>query len=128
MREVLDLRRRLRAGEPQPRLFELLAPDVQLDLSRRIFNPEVYRGHDGLLRFRREMDEVWEEFSQTPEQIIDAGENVVVIESLHSRGRSSGVELTSRSATVWTVREGQVVVVVMYHEPQEALKAVGLPE
>jgi ketosteroid isomerase-like protein len=101
---------------------------MKLDMSRRTFNPDVYEGHDGLRRFRREMDDVWEEFVITPEQVIDAGESVVVVESLRARGRGSGVETSSRSASVWTVRDGQVVLVSMYHDQTEALKALGMDE
>src|SRR6202040_3832294 len=57
VREAMALIRRAGAGEPEPRLFELLAPDMTLDMSRRTFNPEVYKGHDGLSRFKRERDE-----------------------------------------------------------------------
>ena len=126
VREVMALVRRTGAGEPEPRLFELLAPEVKLDMSRRTFNPDVYEGHDGLRRFKRERDEVWEEFLVTPERMVDAGESVVVIESLRGRGRGSGVETRSRSASVWTMRDGQVIHMATYRDPQEALDAVGL--
>lgn len=127
VREAMALIRSMRAGsEPDPRLFELLAPEMTLDMSRRRFNPEVYEGHAGLRRFRREMDEVWEEFVVTPERMIDADEHVVVIESLRGRGRASGVETRSRSASVWTLRDGQIIHMATYREPQEALEAVGL--
>jgi ketosteroid isomerase-like protein len=126
VREVMALVRRAGTGEPEPRLFELLAPEVKLDMSRRTFNPDVYEGHDGLRRFKRERDEVWEEFLVTPERMVDAGESVVVIESLRGRGRGSGVETRSRSASVWTMRDGQVIHMSTYRDPQEALDAVGL--
>jgi|ERR1035438_8697701 ketosteroid isomerase-like protein len=126
VREVMALVRRTGTGEPEPRLFELLAPEVKLDMSRRTFNPDVYEGHDGLRRFKRERDEVWEEFLVTPERMVDAGESVVVIESLRGRGRGSGVETRSRSASVWTMRDGQVIHMATYRDPQEALDAVGL--
>jgi len=71
---------------------------------------------------------VWEEFLVTPEQMIDAGERVVVLESLCGRGKGSGVETSSRSASVWTVRDGQIIHMATYYDPQEALKAVGLQE
>ncbi len=114
------------AGEPAPRLIELLAPDMKLDMSRRTFNPEVYEERASLLRFKQEMDEVWEAWSEAPEQIIDAGERVVVIQTVRGRGRGSGVEVTQRGALIWNVREGQVIHVQLYPDPQEALKAVGL--
>jgi ketosteroid isomerase-like protein len=128
VQEVMALVRRAGTGEPEPRLFELLAPDMKLDMSRRTFNPEVYEGHAGLRRFRRERDEVWEEFLVTPERMIDVGDRVVVIEALSGRGRGSGVETTSRSASVWTVQDGQVIHMATYHDPREALDAVGLAE
>jgi len=125
VREVMALVRRTGTGEPEPRLFELLAPEVKLDMSRRTFNPDVYEGHDGLRRFKRERDEVWEEFLVTPERMVDAGDSVVVIESLRGRGRGSGVETRSRSGSVWTMRDGQVIHMATYRDPQEALDAVG---
>jgi ketosteroid isomerase-like protein len=128
VREAMALIRRTRTGEPEPRLWDLLSPDMTLDMSRRTFNPDVYEGHEGLRRFRREMDEVWEEFLVTPERMIDAGENVVVIESLRGRGRGSGVETRSRSASVWTVRDGQIIAMATYYDPREAFKAAGLEQ
>jgi ketosteroid isomerase-like protein len=128
VREVMALIRRAGAGEPEPRLWELFAPEMKLDMSRRTFNPEVYEGHAGLRRFRREMDEVWEEFVVTPEQMIDAGEKVVVFEALSARGRGSGVETRSRSTSVWTVRDGQVIDMAVYYDPREALREAGLSD
>src|SRR5271170_3559347 len=89
-------------GEPEPRLFELMTPEMKLDMSQRTFNPDVYEGHDGLRRFKRERDEVWEEWLVTPEPMVDAGESVVVIESFRAQGSGSGVEIKGRSACVWT--------------------------
>src|ERR1035438_6771869 len=90
VREVMALVRRTGTGEPEPRLFELLAPEVKLDMSRRTFNPDVYERHDGLRRFKRERDEVWEEFLVTPERMVDAGESV------RSEERRVGKECRSR--------------------------------
>ncbi len=128
VREAMALIRRTGTGEPEPRLYELLSPAMTLDMSRRTFNPDVYEGYEGLRRFRRERDEVWEEFVVTPERMIDAGEKVVVIESLGGSGRGSGVETRSRSASVWTVRDGRVIAMATYYDPREALKAAGLED
>ena len=76
-----------------------------------------------------EIREVWEEFRVAPEQFIDAVDRVVVIEAIHAPGRGSGVVLNShRSATIWTLRDGQGTRVQIGFDPQEALKAVGLAE
>jgi ketosteroid isomerase-like protein len=129
VRDVMARRERARESGKPPSHTDLIAPDFEIDLSRRVFNPAVYRGMDGLARLNDEIRDVWEEFRVAPEQFIDAGDRVVVIETIHSRGRGSGVEFdTRRSATIWTLRAGQVTRVRIGFDPREALQAVGLQE
>jgi ketosteroid isomerase-like protein len=108
------------------RLTSLVAPEAQIDMSGRVFNPDVYTGKAGLRRLLREIREVWDEFRVTPERFIDAGDRVVVIEAIRGRGRSSNVPVESRSASVWTLRDGQIIHMKATHDPREALEAVGL--
>ena|SRR4249919_2813304 len=129
VREVLALFNRGASGEDvAPRLEELFAADVRIDMSRRVFNPEVYEGHDGLRRLRDEVRDVWESFRITPERFVDAGDRVVVLETRRGKGRASGVEVEHRSAVIWTPRDNQVIGMQTDLEPQVALEAVGLPE
>ena len=39
-------------------------------MSRRTFNPDVYEGHEGLRRFKRERDEVWDEETPNDRAIV----------------------------------------------------------
>ena len=110
------------------RLTILVAPDAQVDMSRRVFNPDVYSGHDGLRRLLHEIREVWDEFRVTPERFIDAGDRVVVIEAIRGRGRTSSVPVETRSASIWTLRDGQIIHMRTSYDPQEALEAVGLED
>jgi ketosteroid isomerase-like protein len=129
VREVMDLLDRAgMGGEPPPRLTALFASDVRIDMSRRVFNPDVYEGYAGLRRLGHEIADVWDEFRLTPERFIDAGDRVVVIETRRGRGRGSGVEVEHRSAVIWTVRDGQVIRMETDLDPEQALEAVGLRE
>jgi ketosteroid isomerase-like protein len=130
VREVMDLMNLSRASsaEDDPRLIELFAANLHIDMSRRVFNPDLYEGRAGLQRLIREVREVWDWFWVTPERFIDAGERVVVIETRRGRGRESGLEVEDRSAVIWTVREGQVVRMETDLDPNEALEAMGLEE
>jgi uncharacterized protein len=106
--------------------LELLDPEVELDLTERIFNPATYSGHEGALQFWHELQEVWESWASEPTQLFDGGELVVALIRSRGRGRSSGVEVEDESANVWTVRDGKVVSYRLYREQDAALAAAGL--
>jgi ketosteroid isomerase-like protein len=73
------------------KLFEFLDPDIELDNSRLVFNPDVYRGRDGAERWMRWVDEVWETLRLTPTELTDVGDNVVAAVTIHGKGKESGV-------------------------------------
>jgi ketosteroid isomerase-like protein len=78
----------------------------------------------GMLDLLRE----WEKGSATatPERIIDAGDDVVSIETWRARGRSSGAETEMLQACIWTVSNGTVTQMVRFSDEDEALEAAGL--
>jgi ketosteroid isomerase-like protein len=107
---------------------DLVAPDMEIDLSRRVFNPETYRGLEGWVRLNNELREVWAEWQVIPERIVAAGDRVVSFEAVRGRGRGSGLETEARYAAIWTFANGRVTRVELGLDPDEALKAVGLEE
>jgi ketosteroid isomerase-like protein len=110
-------------------LTELVDPDAVLDLSRNVFNPDVYRGYDGFRRYVEVVDEMWDNFEARPEEFIDGGDHVVVAVRISGKGRGSGVETEMRLFNIWTLREGKVVRVTGgYRDRTEALEAAGLRE
>ena len=106
--------------------YHLLDPEIELDLSERVFNPAVYRGHEGASRFWSEVQEVWEVFETTPEEVFEEGDRVVVFIRARGRGKGSGVEVEDRTANVWTLRDGLVVAYRLYRDRDEALEAAGV--
>jgi ketosteroid isomerase-like protein len=128
VREVIALMNDGPGGEPAPRLFDLFAAEAQVDMSHRPLHPDVYRGHPGLRRLRREVPEVWDGFLLAPERIMDAGESVMVIETEPVRAGPRGTEIERRSAVIWTVRDGRVIRLEVGLDAQEALELVRLRE
>jgi len=103
-------------------------PDVELDWSAsRGFVAGVYRGFDEFERFWRSYFDAFEEMAAEPERFIDAGESVVVPNMVHIRGRD-GIEVSARSAIVFTFRSHRITRMCLYQETEQALKAVGLEE
>jgi len=71
-------------------VLELLDPDIELDLSRNIFNPDIYHGHAGIERWRNAVEDVWDDFHGTVEDIIDSDDKVVGHSRWEERGRRVG--------------------------------------
>jgi ketosteroid isomerase-like protein len=128
------------------RLFELAAQrdsatilsfydsEVEVDNThgpaRRLMGSQgIYRGHDGLRAMFREWYEAWADVEGRLEELIDAGDRVISVQTYRGRGRASGavVEWTDL-AGVWTIRDGKVVRVAWFPTREEALDAVGLSE
>lgn len=106
-----------------------LDPDVVLDLSRsRSPYAGLRHGHDGYESLIREFTEGWQDLRWEAEEIIDAGEAVVVVSYPSGRGLSSGLELRGSGANVFRFRDGRIAEFVLYQTKAEALEAVGLQE
>jgi ketosteroid isomerase-like protein len=86
----------------------------------------VYRGHDGVRTWYAETNRPWAELQADPERFIDAGERTVVLVALHARVPGGQVDVASEIAHVVTVREGRIMRLDGYEEPDAALAAVGL--
>ena len=107
-------------------LAELLDPAVRLDLSGRVFNPDVYEGYDGIMRWRADVDDVWESYQMEPVEFFDGDEVVVVTARERGRGRGSGVEVDRHVTFLCRLRAGRVSEIRSYDDGRRALRDAGL--
>jgi ketosteroid isomerase-like protein len=128
VRRLMALGEQARFSERPPPHTDLVAPDAEIDLSSRVFNPATYRGYEGWARLNAELREVWAEWEVVPERFFDAGDRVVTVEIVRGRGRSSDVVIEARYASIWTLRRGRVTRIEVGIDPDEALQAVGLKD
>ena len=85
----------------------------------------VYRGHQGVRKGIRELEEAFSEIESEPTEIRDLGERVVAIGHLRGRGIESGAITESAIAWIVEFKSGKVIRVREYLDPEEALEAVG---
>jgi ketosteroid isomerase-like protein len=96
-----------------------------------VLNPIDEEPSSGFDAMRADMERwasAFDELEVTIEEIIDAGDQVVVVAYHQGRGRTSGVNVDTRFYEVYTLREGKVWRVDEYTERAEALEAAGLQE
>jgi ketosteroid isomerase-like protein len=110
--------------------WDLLPPNFVVDLSRRLIDPAMLRGPDEMRSFYRDMDATWAGgASLKVEELIDAGDKVLVLIRFGGRGKISGVDVEALVWNLWTFRDGEPVGWTYFGEDRaEALKAAGLRE
>jgi ketosteroid isomerase-like protein len=66
------------------------------------------------------------EFESSVEEILGAGDDVVVISFQRGVGRASGAAVEKRLPQVWTVRDGKAVHWRILRDRNDALRTAGL--
>ena len=126
--ENLELVRRALSAR-RSEFERLLDPAVRLDLSERVFNPAVYEGYEGVLRWRADVGDVWESYRSEPEEFFDGDEVVVVFTRERGRAKGSGIEVDQHpTALLCRLRSGRVSEIRLYHNRERALRDAGLRE
>jgi ketosteroid isomerase-like protein len=125
------------ASEGSPRQFERRFTDETLSA---FLDPEIewipvaespqavdsYRGYDGVRRFWGEFLSAWQSYRVEPLRFDDAGDQVAVV--VHIVGRTRELEVDETRSSLLTVRDGRVVRVESFAEPEGAREAAGLPQ
>ena len=101
-------------------------PDVEVDWSlSRGLEAGIYRGREAAHRFWDTFYETFDRVVVVPEELIEHGDCVIVLDRTRLRGRD-GIEVEAHNVSVATVRDGRIVQWRLCRDRAEALKAVGL--
>jgi ketosteroid isomerase-like protein len=104
---------------------DLIDSDIVWDVSRvELPDGASYTGRSELRGFVEAWEEGFESEHVDAEEIVDAGDCVVVMVHHRGRGKISGIEVDQRFAMVWTLRDGRAVRMDIYPTREEALEAV----
>ena len=86
----------------------------------------VYRGHEGVRELFRDLDEVFAERHVDFSEIHEAGEHVIAAGRLRTRGKSSEALIESPFGWVSEFKDGKIIQIRTYLDPNEALEPFGL--
>jgi ketosteroid isomerase-like protein len=108
-------------------LMELLDPDIEWHQDASVApDADVFRGQEGTERFFAAIRTDFEHLEFEPEEIIDAGDQVVVVAAARGRGKASGAVVEGRFTHLWTIRDGKAVRAIFYADHEKALVDAGL--
>jgi ketosteroid isomerase-like protein len=107
-------------------LGDYLDPGIEwVPVAHSLQAVESYRGFDGVRRFWGEFLSTWESYKVEPLSFYDAGDQVAVV--VHIVGRTHALEVDETRSSLLTVRDGRVVRVQSFADPDGAREAAGLP-
>jgi ketosteroid isomerase-like protein len=112
-------------------VLEELDPEVEWHpalLASLEGRPTVYRGHEGVREWFRDIEELFEELQTEFSEIRDLGDRLIAIGTIRTRGRASGAKTESPIAYVTEYKDGKAIRIWTYLDPKEALEAAGLRE
>jgi ketosteroid isomerase-like protein len=124
---VRQIFERLNRGDVEG-VVELCDDEFVMDMTERVFNPDTYRGHDGIRRFHEGVRDAWESYCWNVEETRVAGDSVVAMLHCQGRSREGGPGVDWRVAWLWKLRRGEAVSVRFYRHRAQALEAAGLSE
>jgi ketosteroid isomerase-like protein len=84
----------------------------------------IYRGLPSVEAATRDWLQAWDRFWTDAEEFVEIGDQVVVFVRRRGRARGSQLEVETRGADVWKMREGKAVRYKAYDDRAEALEAV----
>ncbi len=88
---------------------------------------ERFHGPGGVAEAVRRWTGAWADFEFDVQELIDAGESVVMVLRQVGRGKGSGAPVEMTMGWLYTFRDGRIIRVRMFADREEALAAAGNP-
>ena len=99
-----------------------LGPEFEF---HHVWDGRVFKGYEGTMEWLADARETWKDYKQEVDEIIDLGDDVVVVLAISAEGAGSGVPVAQEFAVLWTFDGETVVRARSFTSRAEALAAAG---
>ena len=106
----------------------LIADDIEWVNAKEAIEPGTRHGTAAFEDAAANVSGTFEGARVEFERFIDAGDQVLVIGTLHGVGRGSGIDVGRRQGYLWTIRDGKAIRFQWFNDPAEALVAAGIED
>jgi ketosteroid isomerase-like protein len=103
-------------------------PEIEFHTYAQSPQAGVYRGKEAVLKYNMDLFEQFEKIRFEVDELVDAGDRVVVVTTQHAVPKGGRQEMHVHVAEVWVVRDGLLAERRSYSTKPEALEAAGLSE
>jgi len=111
-------------GSPIP--SGLLDPEIEWVNPPEAVEPGTRHGIDAFAAAAESVSDTFDGVGVDIDELLDAGNRVVVVATLHGRGRGSGADVERRQGYVWTIRDGKAIRFEWFNSADDALIAAGV--
>ena len=84
----------------------------------------VYRGHDGLRQWFKDLHQEWETFETRVTRIDERGDRALCTFAVHARGRASGVVIDGELYHLLDMRDGLILRLEAFQDRDAAMEAL----
>jgi ketosteroid isomerase-like protein len=114
--------------ERNPDIPPLLHTEIEFHTYAGVPEPGVYRGRDAVIEYHERVFGQFESVRVELEELLSAGDRVVVISRQHTVPRGSKAEIVQEVVEVFTIRDGLLAERKSFSTRAEAIEAAGLSE
>jgi ketosteroid isomerase-like protein len=105
---------------------EVCHPEIEF-LSVLAVSGRAFLGHDGIREYFEDISSAWDEWRVEVHRVAPAADGrVVIVMTMHMRGKESGAPLSQRTGHVWTLKDGKLLRNQPFRDPDDALREVGI--
>jgi ketosteroid isomerase-like protein len=107
---------------------DLLADEAEWVNPHDAVEPGTRRGAEEFNKAIASVFSTWDDVHFDAERVIDNGDQVIALGSLHGHLHTSGMVVEAAHGQIWTFRDGRVVRMQWFNTHREALEAAGQAE
>jgi uncharacterized protein len=106
-------------------VLEAIAPSAETRLPESLPWGGTYAGPDGFRDFLTKLGDSWDQFSATPQKVLGADDNHVVVLAKTKGRTKAGATIEGKTIWIYQLRDGKIADAESFGDTAQVLEALG---
>ena len=106
-------------------VLETIAPSAETRLPESLPWGGTYAGPDGFRDFLTKLRDSWDQFSATPQKVLGADDNHVVVLAKTKGRTKAGATIEGKTIWIYQLRDGRIADAESFGDTAQLLEALG---